>query len=87
MTDTALLAALEGTWPAATTTRLGPFILRDGAGGGKRVSAATLDGPFSDAALDAAIAAGATIFRLSGAGALDAALVRRGFDLVDPSLI
>jgi len=87
MTKAALLAALEGTWPAAATTQHGPFVLRDGAGGGKRVSAATLDGPFSEGALDAAIAGGAHIFRLSGDGPLDAALARRGFALVDPSLI
>ena len=88
MTDAPLLlAALEGTWPAARTTRHGPFLLRDGAGGGKRVSAATLDGPFSEGALDTAIAAGARIFRLSGDGPLDAALAQRGFALVDPSLI
>ena len=35
---------LEATWPAATRTKLGPFTLRDGQGGGSRVSAATLDG-------------------------------------------
>lgn len=34
---------LEATWPAATRTKVGPFTLRDGQGGGSRVSAATLD--------------------------------------------
>lgn len=37
--------ACEGTWPPARVFELGPFTLRDGAGGGKRVSAATLRDP------------------------------------------
>ena len=45
-----LFAALEATWPPASSQRLGPFRLRDGAGGGKRVSAAVQDGEF-DAAI------------------------------------
>mgnify|MGYP001627781513 CR=1 FL=1 len=39
-----LLEVCEATWPAAAHFRVGPFTLRDGQGGGKRVSAATLDG-------------------------------------------
>ena len=35
----------DGTWPAAAIKRLGPWTLRDGQGGGKRVSAATAEGP------------------------------------------
>lgn len=38
----------EGTWPAARRWQDGPWTLRDGAGGGKRVSAATAIGEFSD---------------------------------------
>ena len=34
----------DGTWPAAATKRLGQWTLRDGQGGGKRVSAATAEG-------------------------------------------
>ncbi len=40
-----LLAALHATWPPAGERRLGPFILRFGAGGGRRVSSATLIAP------------------------------------------
>lgn len=36
-----LFAALAATWPPASTRTLGPWTLRDGDGGGKRVSAAT----------------------------------------------
>lgn len=37
-----LMAVCEVTWPPARSFAAGPFLLRDGAGGGKRVSAATL---------------------------------------------
>lgn len=54
----ALRRTLQQTWPAASVRPLGPFMLRDGAGGGKRVSAATLAGPtFAAADLDRAEAA------------------------------
>lgn len=82
-----LFAALEATWPAAATIPLGPFRLRDGQGGGKRASAALLEGPFSEPALEAALAAGARLFQLRpGQEALDTALATRGFRIVDPTL-
>jgi len=89
MSTAALFSALEATWPPVSSRRVGPFRLREGGGGGKRVSAAVLDGAFSDAALDAAEAAGATLFQLRGAAdaALDAALEARGYRVVDPTLL
>jgi N-acetylglutamate synthase len=87
MSEAALLAALEATWPAASLTACGPFTLRDGAGGGKRASAATLEGAFSEPALDVALERGARLFRVAGPGPLDAALERRGFAIVDPTVI
>jgi len=45
MTPVALFDALDATWPAARTDRLPPFVIRDGQGGGKRVSAAQAIGP------------------------------------------
>jgi len=39
MTPEVLARVMEETWPPAARWRLGPFTLRDGAGGGKRVSA------------------------------------------------
>ncbi len=87
MSTAALLAALEATWPPASAEACGPFTLRDGAGGGKRASAATLDGAFSEPALEAALASGARLFRVSASGPLDQALARRGFAIIDPTLL
>jgi N-acetylglutamate synthase len=36
---------LEGTWPAAAVHRVGPWLIREGQGGGSRVSAATAVDP------------------------------------------
>lgn len=79
-------SAMEATWPPARRWQVGPFALRDGAGGGKRVSAATAEGAWDDAALDAAEAAmDAPLFLIRpGEEALDAALAARGHALVDP---
>jgi N-acetylglutamate synthase len=87
-----LHAALEATWPPAARTQCGPFVLRDGAGGGKRVSAATLEGPFSQSALDAAEAAlrdrgtRALIMIRHGEVALDEALAERCYGRIDPTV-
>lgn len=83
-----LFAAMEATWPPARRWQQGPFTLRDGAGGGQRVSAATPDAGFTEAELDRAIAAmPAPIFRI-GPGAeaeeLDRALAARCWRLHDP---
>lgn len=93
MTDPAIAAALEATWPPAATRRLGPWLLREGEGGGKRVSATTLEGAFDPAAVADAEAemgsAGARpLFQLGpDDGALDAALALRGYAVVDPVVI
>jgi len=82
----ALFAALEATWPAAASRPAGPFRLRDGAGGGKRVSAALLEGEFSEAALEAV--ADQPLFQLRpGQEALDAALAARGYQVADPTVL
>lgn len=83
----ALLAqVMEATWPPAATRDLGPFRLRDGAGGGKRVSAATVEGDWTPADLDRAEAAmDAPLFCLrADTPALDQALEARGYHIVDP---
>lgn len=88
MTD--YYAVCDHTWPAAATRRLGPFTLRDGQGGGSRVSATTVSGEFTPAELDAAEAAmRATgqrmIFQIrDGQQALDAAVAARGYAVFDP---
>ncbi len=93
MTDIArLFAALDATWPAAAKKTVGPFTIRDGQGGGKRVSAATLDGAEAtdtqiDAAEDAMRTLGQTpLFMIRpGDEALDKALADRGYEVVDPT--
>lgn len=86
MTPETLAEVMEATWPPASRRNLGPFTLRDGAGGGKRVSAASLDGPFGGADLDTLEAAMDAPLMLVRAGedALDAALDARGWRVVDP---
>ena len=85
-----LYATCEATWPPARTRKVGPWTLRDGQGGGKRVSAATADRPWTPA--DIAVGASEMIqmqqvplFMVrAGEDALDQALADQGYDLVDP---
>ncbi|MFK7744802.1 MAG: GNAT family N-acetyltransferase [Roseobacter sp.] len=89
----ALFDAVEATWPAAALKRCGPWLIRDGQGGGKRVSAATLEGAFTPSdipqAEDAMAALGQTaLFMLrDGDTELDAALGERGYKIVDPVVV
>jgi GNAT superfamily N-acetyltransferase len=86
MTPETLAEVMEATWPPAGRRRLGPFTLRDGNGGGKRVSAASVDGPFTGAdlaALEAAMPAPLMLIR-AGDEALDAALDSHGWRIIDP---
>lgn len=88
-----LLAVSEATWPPAAVTRIGPVTLRDGQGGGKRVSAATVAGEAGDDCLDAAetemrALEQTPLFMIRpGDAALDARLARRGYALIDPTTI
>jgi ribosomal protein S18 acetylase RimI-like enzyme len=86
-----LYAVVEATWPPAATRALGAFTLRDGQGGGKRVSAATA--LRSDWTADDILAAEQAMREMSqtplfmlrdGEDALDAALDERGYAVVDP---
>ena len=85
-----LYEVCEATWPPAAVSDCGPFLIRDGQGGGKRVSAATATGPFT---LDDITAAETAMRALNqtplfqireGDDALDAALAQRGYDIIDP---
>ncbi|WP_347312361.1 GNAT family N-acetyltransferase [Defluviimonas sp. SAOS-178_SWC] len=88
MTD--LFAVSEATWPAAARHRVGAFIIREGRCGGQRVSAATAEGRWSEADIDAAEAKQAELgqpplFMIrDGEGALDTALAARGYRTKDP---
>ncbi len=85
-----LYAVTEATWPPAARRALGPVTIRDGQGGGKRVSAATVVGAVTEADLDRAEAAmrhlgQVPLFQLrEGDAALDAMLAARGYRTVDP---
>ncbi len=87
---TRLYRVIEATWPPATTKALGSFTLRDGAGGGKRVSSATVEGVITaddlPAAEDAMRAMGqAPLFMIrAGDAALDTLLATQGYDIIDP---
>ena len=85
-----LYDVIEVTWPPAATRICGPFTIRDGQGGGKRVSAATANGPVTRADLPAAEEAmralgQAPLFQIrEGDDALDALLESAGYEIVDP---
>jgi ribosomal protein S18 acetylase RimI-like enzyme len=80
----------EETWCPKSLWIAGGWTIRDGAGGGKRVSAATLAGELKDADFDVAETAmtkmGQTpLFMIRhGEDALDNALAERGYALIDP---
>lgn len=90
MTPERLYAVIEATWPAAEAMPHGPWTIRDGQGGGKRVSAATARQPVTAADLrvaeDAMQALGQTpLFMIrAGESALDALLEGYGYQVIDP---
>lgn len=85
-----IYAAIDGTWPAATTVEAGPWVLREGRGGGQRVSAATARGPWCEDDLAAAETAmrmmdQQPLFMIRPEDrALDAVLETRGYVIKDP---
>ena len=85
-----LYEATEATWPAASYTHQGPWLLRQGQGGGQRVSAATATGPVTQADIDMAetqmqAMGQARLFQIRHDQAeLDAMLAARGYQVVDP---
>lgn len=90
MNAAAFFAAMEATWPPAASHRTGPWRIRDGAGGGKRVSAATAEAPCGPADVPAAAAAMAALGQRAlflvrdGEEALDRMLEGLGYRVVDP---
>ena len=49
MTSADLFAAIDATWPPATMTQAGPWTIREGKGGGQRVSAASTEAEVTEA--------------------------------------
>ncbi|MGJ8622098.1 MAG: GNAT family N-acetyltransferase [Yoonia sp.] len=88
-----LYSVIDATWPTAQKRSLGPWTLRLDTRGGNRVSAATADGPVSDADIPAAQAAmqeaGQTpLFMLrAGQDDLDQLLAARGYSIKDATNI
>ena len=80
-----IMRAIDVTWPAAETIARGGWTLRRGAGGGKRVSAASGHGDVSEAIAAMADWDQPPLFRLTPEDhAVDADLDARGFAIVDP---
>lgn len=90
MTPDLLHAAAEATWPPFAVTQAGPWLIREGRGGGQRVSAASAAGEWTEADLPQAETAmralgQSPLFVLRGGDArLDAALAARGYARHDP---
>lgn len=81
--------ALDATWPAEEVIPCGPFILRRSAGGGKRVTAATAQGPATVADIEQAERGMRDLDQLPmfslrpDDGALDDLLASQGYASVD----
>lgn len=90
MTPERILAAVDGTWPAARMFHQGPFTFRQGQGGGQRVSAATARRAVADHDIPAAEAemramGQRPLFMIRPEDqALDAILDARGYQVHDP---
>ena len=87
-----LAEVMAATWPPLHRTRLGPWTIREGAGGGKRVSAASAeaavsaeDVPQAEAAMRAIGQVPLFLIRPGDAG-LDALLEARKYQKIDPVL-
>jgi len=90
LTENALFEAIEATWPAAAHHRKGPWLLREGQGGGKRVSSISAEAAWAVDDLAMAESACADLgqeplFQLRPEQVeLDAALAARGYQVIDP---
>lgn len=88
-----LFEAIDATWPPAAMIDHGPWLLRNGQGGGKRVSAATAKGrctetDVSNAEQGMRALGQQPLFMLRGEDSvLDAALAARGYEVVDPVVV
>lgn len=85
-----LFDAIEATWPAAAYHRAGPWTLREGQGGGKRVSAVRAEQGWTEADIPLAEEAlrplgQDLLFQIRPEdGELDRCLAARGYEVIDP---
>ena len=86
MTPDNLARLMDATWPPARAWRDGAFTLRNGDGGGKRVSAASCEGDWTTQDLDRleAVMPDPLVLIRAGEDQLDQALAERGWRVVDP---
>lgn len=88
-----LFPVLEATWPAAKSTVVGPWQIKAGAGGGKRVMAAKPLEPVTSDDIGQAEQAMADLgqphlFVLQDKDVeLDSNLAEKGYDVIDPTLL
>ena len=93
MMPNAFFAVMEATWPAASVQQVGPWLIRDGQGGGKRVSAATALPGWQPGDIALAESAMTTLNQPAlflirgGEDVLDAALAAQGYRIVDPVVV
>lgn len=85
-----LRAVMEATWPAASTRQVGPWLIREGQGGGQRVMATSpcagwmpKDLPQAEAAMQALHQPAIFVIYPEDA-ALDPVLDAQGYQIVDP---
>lgn len=90
VTDPKYYAVVEATWPPAARRSLGPVTLREGQGGGSRVSAASIEGTATEAEISAAeqsmrdMGQNCLFVIRDGQDALDNQLAARGYEIKDP---
>lgn len=86
----ALFRTIDTSWPAARAHRVGPWLVREGQGGGQRVSAASAAGDWRPEDIDGAESKLADLgqgklFQIGpNDAALDAELATRGYKIKDP---
>lgn len=87
---TGIFDALDGTWPAAAVHAAGPWLVREGRGGGKRVSSATVAGEDGEAwvgaveAIHASLGQPLSFCLRGGQEVLDRELASQGYQIADP---
>lgn len=81
------MAALAATWPAARVWQQDGWTLRDGAGGGKRVAAASAGEGARAADLAGLMPDGPLAMLRPDQSALDADLAALGYAVLDPTLV